>query len=133
MRPTRILVTGSRTWDDFPTIAKAVREQLPDEGWEGQDFVVVHGGANGADTLADRAARFWGVAIEVHYPSWNTYGRKAGPLRNQRMVDLGASICLAFIQDESRGATDCLKRAEKAGILVMVYRRTSSQNNQTEQ
>ena len=52
--------------------------------------------------------------------NWKNLGRKAGPLRNQKMVDLGADICIAFPQGESRGTRNCMKLADKAGIEVVV-------------
>lgn len=47
------------------------------------------------------------------YPSW-----KAGPKRNQRMVNDGANKCLAFIYGASRGTRNCANKAETAGISV---------------
>lgn len=38
------------------------------------------------------------------------------------MVDSGAEVCLAFPEDDSRGTWDCVRRAEKANILVKVYK-----------
>lgn len=47
----------------------------------------------------------------------------AGPIRNKKMVDLGADLCLAFIKGASPGATGCAKLAERAGVEVRYYRR----------
>lgn len=42
-------------------------------------------------------------------------GRRAGIIRNLYMVNLGADLCLAFIQNGSRGAS-CADAAEHASI-----------------
>jgi hypothetical protein len=114
----RILVTGSRTWTDADAIHQALRSQVsPDE-----KAVVVHGGAAGADVMAGSSARFLGWRREVHCADWEKHGKAAGFIRNQHMVDLGADVCLAFIKNNSPGATDCAHRAEKAGIPVHYVR-----------
>lgn len=120
----RILVTGSRNWTDKVTIAKAIREAWLVEG-RPYGVTVVHGGARGADYIAGVYAKRLGFSVEVHAlddAAWKKYGKAAGPKRNQEMVDKGADICLAFIKDESKGATGCAAMAEKAGIPVIYYR-----------
>ena len=112
----RILVTGSRHYSDYKIIKKALAfSPLPLF-----PVTVVHGGATGADTLAGQAARELGFIEEVHLADWSI-GKKAGPLRNQKMVDLGADICLAFPLADSRGTYDCINRAKLAGIPVKIY------------
>lgn len=120
----RILITGSRDWSD----RRAITTALFDTGMEhyaalGEEPstapVVVHGGARGADTLAEAAARFLGWRTEKWPADWNRNGKAAGPIRNQQMVDAGADICLAFPLGESRGTRDCMRRAEQAGIRVV--------------
>jgi hypothetical protein len=37
------------------------------------------------------------------------------------MVDLGADICLAFIKDQSAGASHCAARAIAAGIPTLKF------------
>lgn len=60
---------------------------------------------------------FWNVEQEVHDADWNEYGRAAGPIRNQEMVDAGADVCLAF-PTGGPGTRDCMRRARDAGIRV---------------
>lgn len=62
----------------------------------------------------------WGLPVEAHPADWRSCGRAAGLIRNQRMVDLGADLCLAFPLGESRGTWDCVARARKAGIEVRI-------------
>ena len=119
MRPYRILVTGSRKWAD----ADAVRTNLAVFGtprFEGREVVVVHGDAHGADTIAAEVGRSLGFTVEPHPADWTTHGKRAGPIRNQAMVDLGADICLAFPTTSSVGTWDCVRRANRAGIRVIV-------------
>lgn len=106
----RVLVTGSRDWTDQQTIAVALRE------WRAPGAVLLHGGARGADRIAAAVWRSWGLRDEAHPADWQRSGRGAGPVRNQLMVAAGADVCLAFINDASRGATHCAATAEHAGI-----------------
>jgi hypothetical protein len=96
------------------TLERALLEHGPGQ--------VVHGGAPGADTLADQIAvsRGWPTP-EVHAADWDGLGRRAGPARNQRMVERGADVCLAFPMAGSRGTWDCVRRAREAQIPVKVY------------
>lgn len=110
----RVLVTGSREWADCYTIYRALQRLS-----EKHSIIVVHGDCpTGADHLAERAARKLGVPTERHPADWSL-GKKAGPLRNQKMVDLGADLCLAFPLPGSRGTLDCMRRAKAAGIKIV--------------
>jgi hypothetical protein len=141
---TRILITGSRDWND----TRAVEETLTDlfhtcaQSTPGAPFVVVHGAAPGADTIADRWAyqnASLGVTVERHRANWNlcaescppeprhrrrrrngtTYCPAAGPRRNAHMVSLGATLCIAFPLGASEGTRGCMRLAEAAGIPVL--------------
>jgi hypothetical protein len=75
----------------------------------------------GADAIAER---FWeanGMPVERHPADWKTFGKAAGPKRNQEMVDLGADVCLAFPMKGSRGTMHCMKAAKAAGIPLKIY------------
>jgi hypothetical protein len=122
---TRILITGSRNWTDRDAILNALVQAVTEFG-NARDLTLVHGACpTGADQIAHELwtghlSRF--NHVERHPADWQQFGRGAGPKRNQEMVDLGADICLAFMNPGSRGTADCVRRAEKAGIPVRVFR-----------
>lgn len=110
---------------DRELMKKALRDARGLAG--NRHMVIIQGGAAGADWLArmltDRANN---AHPETHAADWNrqsdgSYDKGAGFKRNQKMVDLGADMCLAFFEKGSgnRGTSDCVARAEKAGIEVM--------------
>lgn len=120
----RCLVTGSRDWPDEGAVYAAL-----DAMWAGAvggnyaGLIVVHGAARGADRMAyrwyrSRARQGWAVAQEPHPADWAKHGRRAGILRNIEMIRLGADVCLAFIHNNSRGATHCADLAETNEIHV---------------
>ena len=116
----RILVTGSRDWDDISQIFNILNHLM--KRW-GTNLIIVHGGARGADTMAGQWAGVQFLQEEVHPADWDKYGKRAGFVRNAEMVALGADICVAFIKNNSKGATICADLAEKSGILTLrVYR-----------
>lgn len=122
----RLLITGSRDWSDYNIIAKKMAIAFSDARNAGYTkIIVVHGGAKGADSLAREFSnkveeRIDGLDIrqEIHYPEWDKHKSAAGPIRNKKMVDKGANLCLAFIKNKSRGATGCAAAAKLSGIKV---------------
>lgn len=116
----RILITGSRHWTDKEAIRSAI---LDVDNWghiDWDEVVIVHGDCpTGADALAQEIAEELNITTDRHPADWSL-GKKAGPLRNQEMVDLGAFVCLAFPLPDSRGTVDCIRRAKNAGIPVLL-------------
>lgn len=121
----RVLVTGSRDWPAPGVIRGALAAQKVRAFTLGRPMTVVHGAAQGADSIAHAWARGHpGVAVERHRAKWRQHGiynPQAGLVRNRLMVGLGADICLAFVYRGSRGASHCAQLAEEAGIPVQKY------------
>lgn len=130
----RILITGSRDWDDRLTIIRALSEFVSchaEKGYDSQgnfvdwltpNWTLVSGNCpTGADVICEDYAvgRFWN--LELHPADWEKYGRAAGPIRNKEMVDLGANVCFAFIKNKSRGATGTVNLATDAKIHTRIY------------
>jgi hypothetical protein len=117
----RILICGSRTWADYPAVVRVVaafRTARP---------VIIHGGADGADSMAARAAALYDLPCEAYPVSdeeWRRYGKAAGPRRNERMLNEGSPhIVIAFrAGGESRGTDHMIATARRAGVPVWVVR-----------
>lgn len=128
--PFRFLVTGSRDWDDLEHIWDALNKLNAKLGL--REGILVHGDAQGADK---QAAVYWeylgktrpvlGPRTLEPYPvsseDWEKFGKGAGHRRNRQMVNSGVSLCLAFIKNNSRGATGCADYAESKGVKVIRF------------
>jgi len=118
----RILVTGSREWDDWQRVSTALMGATLGTNW--RKVTLVHGDCpSGLDRIADQLARSMDMTPEPHPADWGKHGKAAGPIRNQEMVDAGADICLAFFSRRSlnKGTGDCAGRAKRAGIPVRMF------------
>lgn len=106
----RVLVCGSRDWTD-----KALLELTLSALAAGE--TIIHGDClTGADAMADRWARHCLLPVERFPADWKKYGGRAGPIRNQQMVDTKPELVIAF--GTGKGTEDCVRRAKKAGIDV---------------
>lgn len=117
----KVLVTGDRNWVEQRPIEDRLRKiRLLNRG---RPLILVAGGATGVDAIAAYVARQEGFEVR-EYPvsdfEWKLQGRKAGVLRNQRMLDeehpdkngAGFDLCLAWHLDPNlgRGTRDMIAR-----------------------
>jgi hypothetical protein len=118
------VIYGGRDWDD-----QEVMDRVLDGLHEVRRFsLVVNGGQVSRDREvgrlwgADWQASVWaasrGVPVRWFYANWSGEGRKAGPLRNQRMVDEGLpEVGVQF--PGGRGTRDMRRKMKAAGIRVI--------------
>jgi hypothetical protein len=111
----KVLVCGSRTWDDADTITLRLLD-LPANAY------ILHGAAHGADQFAAEAAVAIGIPQRAFPADWNTYGKRAGVLRNIAMLDEGPDVVIAFWDGQSRGTKHTIDEAKRRGIPVEVIR-----------
>ena len=135
----RILFSGDRYHDDPALIAAGL-----DRAADGHEQVtLVHGRCDPRDTDGTRipwdlaVADPWrglfrggdwhahwhavsrGWTIESVPADWSSYGKAAGGIRNQQMVNRGADrLVAAPVPGRSKGTYDCMRRAQAAGIPV---------------
>lgn len=132
---TSIVVTGSRHFDDYAEITRAMGieiKDLVDKGYT--EITVRHGAAKGADELVvefinksqrSLAGRGIRVSLEAYPPNITQYGSpQAFHKRNQQMVDDSeGGVCVAFLKKDegNRGTLGTIARARKAKMPVKVY------------
>ena len=109
----RVLVCGGRNYGD----ATRVFMVLDRINAESPIDILIHGGAFGADALANKWALTRAVqiaAFPVSGEQWRRRGKGEGPRRNQLMLDLcQPSIVVAF--PGGTGTADMLRRAKATG------------------
>ena len=109
-----VLICGSRDFTDRERIRLRMAQLPP-------GTVIVHGAARGADTIAGEIAAEMGLEVRAHPAEWRKYGRAAGPIRNQAMLDIEhPDLVIAYPEDEARGTWDMVRRARKAGVPTEV-------------
>lgn len=112
----RVLICGDRNWTDKQKIRSSL-SLLP------HTEIVIEGEARGADSLGREVAEELGIQVLKFPAQWDKYGRAAGLIRNQQMLDEGKpNLVLAFHShlNQSKGTADMMKRASKAGIKVIL-------------
>ena len=111
-----LLVCGGRSFADdrlLETALDALVARL------GAPALVVAGGAAGADTLAIRWAARRKFKRRVEPADWAAHGKAAGPIRNQKMLDLyRPGVVVAF--PGGVGTADMVRRSRLAGAEVIL-------------
>lgn len=112
-RAVRVVIFGGRNFTNQILAFKALDQLHEQYGFT----VVIDGMAKGADSIGNKWAQARGLQTERYPANWSRYGRAAGPIRNQQMIDDGKpDIGVAF---PGGTGTDHMKSAmKKAGIKV---------------
>ncbi len=122
----RVLVTGGRNYDDWENIQRSLDDLHAGE----KITAIIEGGAGGIDDVtgkpygADRLARLWasnnGVRCVTYEAEWDKFGKSAGPIRNQLMLDDGKpDLVVAF--PGGRGTANMIAKAIEAGVTLFQY------------
>lgn len=114
----RVLVSGSRECVNW----EFVQARLNDLAVRNKIDVIIHGGAAGVDNLAGVWARNNNIPEEIYMADWDTHGKKAGPIRNQKMLDESKpDVVVAFPSQDSKGTVHMMKITEKARVPMIVH------------
>jgi hypothetical protein len=107
----RVLVCGGRDFHDRGLLNDALDRLHAERGFS----LVIAGGARGADTLAEEWAKARNIPCEIYHADWEGLGRKAGPIRNARMLVAGKpDLVVGF--PGGRGTAHMVRIAREAGV-----------------
>lgn len=117
----RILVCGGREYGSEDGQLDRLRRTL-DAALEaarsaGKMAVIIHGNARGADLLADQYAREKSLRVIPFPADWDLHGRRAGPIRNKKMLtESQPHVIIAF--KGGSGTAHMMKIGREAGVPV---------------
>ena len=125
MKELRIIIAGSRDFNDYELLKKSAIEIITKKTILPDLTRIVSGGARGADTLGERFANEMGLEISRFIPDWDGLGKRAGYVRNAEMAkfaveDNNDGILIAFWDGKSRGTKHMIDLAKRYGLEVHV-------------
>ena len=106
------IVCGGRDYFDMRAMYKAL-DALANKVDIG---MIIHGGAEGADALASAWAFQRCIPCLSVPANWGEHGKAAGPMRNQKMIEMVVDGVVAF--PGGPGTKDMTSRAKAAGVNV---------------
>ena len=114
----KVLVCGGRDYCEVEHLNYTL-DQITNPYHGGKwSFELVCGMADGADTLAYNWAQKHGLTVHKFPADWEKYGKRAGYIRNQQMLDEGKpDLVIAF--PGGKGTAMMVNLARKAGVEVI--------------
>jgi hypothetical protein len=111
----KIGVVGSRNFNDYQLLKKTLDNYLD------MVFLIVSGGAKGADSLAERWANENSVKTLIFKPDWTQYGKSAGYIRNEKIVR-ESDLIIAFWDGISKGTNHTINITKKMGKKIIIIK-----------
>ena len=105
----KLIIAGSREFTDYELLTEmlAAKDLNADTVTE-----VVSGCARGADRLGERWATAQGIPIARFPANWDSYGKRAGYVRNSEMAEY-ADACIVFWNGSSKGTKHMIDVANR--------------------
>jgi len=128
----KLAVVGSRSFNDYAFLSQVLDRYRQRYG----EIEIITGGADGADTLAERYATEHHLVLTVFPADWTNlsapdavirmrrdgtqYDARAGLRRNLKIV-AACDVLIAFWDGSSTGTRHSIKYARKEGKTVYVF------------
>ena len=120
----KLLITGSRKFDNYKVLKQAIEEVQKLQGEK--ITIVLHGGAKGADTLAQSWAEENKVPTQIIKPDYKKYNGNTAPLiRNKELVKLADCTLALYTKDRTGGTWYTSQETIKAGKPLYEYLTTN--------
>ena len=128
MKELRVIIAGSREFDDFPMLMSKCTDILSAISNTNDDLDkvrIISGTARGADKLGEQYAKLLGYELSKFSADWDNLGKRAGYVRNAEMAkfaveDGNYGVLVAFWDGKSKGAKHMIDLANKHGLEVHI-------------
>ncbi len=113
----KVLVFGSRKWLSQKAVERELKKLPP-------GATIIHGAAPGADNIGGYVAKQLSFTVRAYPAQWGKYGKGAGPIRNQEILDkehphldgtfFDKALCFHEDPNLGVGSADMRRRLEAA-------------------
>lgn len=128
MKELRIIIAGSRDFNDYKLLKTSIRDILKNISLDDINKIkIISGTARGADQLGERFAKQFKLDVVKFPADWDRFGKRAGYIRNEEMAkysvkDNNYGMLVAFWDGKSIGTKHMIDLANKHGLEVHVVR-----------
>lgn len=130
MKELRVIIAGSRDFDDFPKLMNSCIDilfKITEQHNDLNKIRIVSGAARGSDRLGEQYAKVAGYEVSRFPADWDGLGRRAGYVRNSEMAKYAVAngnygVLIAFWDGKSKGTKHMIDLAEKNGLEVHIVR-----------
>lgn len=113
----KLLIAGSRSIKQFD-----LAQHIPPE-----TELIISGGANGIDTLAEQYADAHKISKLILRPKYDLYGKAAPIKRNEIMVELADAVLIVWdgVSRGTKHTISCAKKKQKKITIVQLNSQTN--------
>lgn len=99
----KFVVAGSRTINEITAYGQLVELRITRTHPICKATEIVSGTADGPDTAGEVYGDFYGIPVKLFHPNWDKYGKRAGPIRNNKMAAYADALLLIW-DGKSKGS-----------------------------
>lgn len=130
MKELRVIIAGSRDFDDFSKLMNScinILFKITDQNNNLDKIRIVSGAARGAEQIGEQYAKIAGYEVTRFSADWDRPGKRDGYVRNAEMAKFAVAdgnygVLIAFWDGKSRGTKHMIDLAEKYGLKVHIVR-----------
>ena len=108
----KIIVCGGRDFTNYPLLEERLNSFRNYVNHEVS--LIVHGGASGADSLANAYAINYNIPYQVFPAQWDVFGKSAGIRRNEHMLGTNPDYVIGFYG--GKGTSHMIRISKQAGV-----------------
>lgn len=133
MNSYHFIIVGSRTFNDYELAEKIINKVIADT--KPDKIEIISGEAQGADKLAAKYAKLYGLEYNGYPAKWKEFGKKAGIIRNIDMLNIAMAKDTPGMDDKvmyimlwngsSMGTFHDISLAKKYNIDSVIYNYTT--------